>query len=197
MGRATPGGVSPDDLGDEDYLRGVLAHARLDAGDVFAAGPRGIEVPKEYGWVHAELLQDGRWSIAPAPLLERLGAYADPAPAEFVLAPRREMAWSNSIAYGPVATGRVVHINPAALPAEVGHDPDLVALATQHGHITAAFVADSTLRDGVVSMSHGHVDANPGDLTSGDVDVDRLTAMPRVAGLEIDVTRLPSPDSAR
>ena len=41
---------------------------------------------------------------------------------------------------------------------------------------------------GVVSISHGHLDENPGDLTSGDVDVDPLTAMPRVAGLDVRVT---------
>jgi hypothetical protein len=38
-------------------------------------------------------------------------------------------------------------------------------------------------------MSHGHADANPGDLTSEKVGIDRLTAMPRVAGLEVDVTQ--------
>ena len=185
MGRATPDGVDPNDLSDEDYLRGILAHSRLDADDVFAAGPRGIDTPVEYGWVHDELLPDGRWSIAPAPLIERLNAYTEPALAKFVLAPSREMAWSNSIAYGQGATGPVVHLNPAALDA---NDDNLVALATEHGRITAAFVADPTVRAGVVSMTHGHPDANPGDLTSGDTAVDPLTAMPRVAGLEVDVT---------
>jgi hypothetical protein len=185
MARATPGGPNPDDLSDEDYLRGVLAHARLDADDVFAAGPRGIDVPVEHGWVHRDLLPDGRWSIAPGSLLARLATYADPVPADFVLAPRREMAWSNSIAYGSVASGPVVHLNPAAFP----NGTDLVELATEHGRVTAAFVPDPTVRDGVVSMSHGHADANPGDLTSEKVGIDRLTAMPRVAGLEVDVTQ--------
>jgi anaerobic selenocysteine-containing dehydrogenase len=187
MGRAAPDGV--DDLTDEDYLRGVLAHARVDADAVFAAGPRGIDVPVEYGWVHAELLPEGRWSIAPGSLLERLAAYTDPAPAQFLLAPRREMAWSNSVAYGPIATGSVVHMNAAPLGA-VGEGSDrAVVLETPYGRVTTTFVADATVREGVVSMTHGHTEANPGDLTSGDVDIDRLTAMPRVAGLEVDVTR--------
>jgi hypothetical protein len=64
----------------------------------------------------------------------------------------------------------------------------LVALSTEHGTITAAFVTDATVRDGVVSITHGHAHENPGDLTSGDVAVDPLTAMPRVAGLEVDVS---------
>ena len=190
MGHAPAGGVDPDQLGDEDYLRGVLAHSRLDADDVFAAGPRGIETPVEHGWVRAELLPDGRWSIAPAALLDRLAAYVDPAPEAFVLAPRREMAWSNSIAYGPVAVGPVVRMNPAAVRPDDDTAVGAVTFATDHGRVTTSFAADPAVRDGVVSMTHGHADANPGNLTSGDVAVDRLTGMPRVAGLEIRVTTL-------
>src|SRR4029077_5050116 len=86
MGRPTPGGVDPDLLTDELYLRGVLGRASIGADAVFAAGPRGIQLDDEPGWVHRELLPDGRWSIAPAPLLTRLVEYRDPEPAEFVLA---------------------------------------------------------------------------------------------------------------
>src|SRR5207248_1793484 len=32
---------------------------RLDADAVFAAGPRGIDTPVEYGWVHDEILDGG------------------------------------------------------------------------------------------------------------------------------------------
>ncbi|MDQ1436219.1 MAG: hypothetical protein QOF59_3035, partial [Actinomycetota bacterium] len=178
MGREST--IDPDDLRDEDYLRGVLAHSRLDADDVFAAGPRGVETPVEHGWVHEELLADGRWTIAPAVLLDRLAAYTDPEAAEFVLAPRREMPWSNSIAYGAIAPGPVVRMNATA--------DGRVTVATEHGEITAAFTADPTMRAGVVSMTHGHLEANPGNLTSGGADIDQLTAMPRVAGLEVHIT---------
>jgi anaerobic selenocysteine-containing dehydrogenase len=180
MGRGARGAPDPDDLRDEDYLRGVLAHASLAADDVFAAGSRGIETPAEPGWVRAELLLDGEWSIAPAPLLERLAAYTDPTRTEFVLAPRREMPWSNSISYGAVEPGPVVRMNGTA--------DGRVTLTTEHGEMTAEFAADPAVRAGVVSITHGHVDANPGNLTSGEVGVDPLTAMPRVSGLEVDVT---------
>ena len=190
MRHAPPGRVDPDNLSDEDYLRGVLGHSSLEADAVFAAGPRGIDTPVEPGWVHDELLADRRWSIAPAPLLERLAAYVDPDPAPFVLAPRREMAWSNSIAYGPVAVGPVVRVNPEAMSTSDDESGSgFVTLATDHGEVTVAFAADATVRDGVISMTHGHADANPGNLTSGNVAVDRLTAMPRVAGLEVHATR--------
>jgi hypothetical protein len=44
------------------------------------------------------------------------------------------------------------------------------------------------VRAGVVSMTHGHPAANPGDLTSDTTDVDPLTAMPRASGLEVRVS---------
>jgi anaerobic selenocysteine-containing dehydrogenase len=183
-GRPALGGIDPDELSDEDFLRGVLAQSSLAPDAVFAAGPRGIDTPVEYGWVHDELLRDGRWSIAPAVLVERLAAYEDPAPAGFVLAPRREMPWSNSVSYGAVAPGPVVRMHPGAAPTRDA----LVTLVTENGRLDAAFVADPAVREGVVSITHGHPDANPGDLTTGDHGVDELTAMPRVSGLPVRVT---------
>ena len=146
------------------------------------AGPHGVGTPIEYGWVHDELLLDGRWHIAPAALLERLAHYVDPESNAFVLAPRREMAWSNSIAYGAAPDRAVVRMHPES--AATGR----VRLATDHGDIAVDAAADATVRPGVVSISHGHLEENPGDLTSGDVDIDDLTAMPRVAGLGVRVT---------
>jgi hypothetical protein len=183
MGRARPGGDQLD-RSDEEFLQGVLRHSRLDADALFAAGPHGVETPVEHGWVHDEFLPDGRWRIAPAPLLERLAAYSDPEPGAFVIAPRREMAWSNSIAYGGAPVGAVVRMHPG--DAATG----AINLASEHGEITASVAADPTVRPGVVSITHGRADENPGDLTSGEIDVDDLTAMPRVAGLDVRVTPL-------
>ena len=193
MGRSVPGGVDPDLMNDEDYLRGVLGRAPLEADAVFAAGPRGVSTPVEYGWVHDELLPESRWSIAPAALLERLAAYADPAPAPFVLAPRREMAWSNSIAYGADAAGPVVRVHPGSVRDD---GTGRVAISSDHGDVTASFVEDPAVREGVVSMTHGHADASPGELTSESVNVDSLTAMPRASGVEVGVTAIEDENDA-
>lgn len=181
MGRPALGGVDPDLLTDELFLRGVLGRSTLEADAVFTAGPRGIQVDDEPGWVHRDLLPDGRWSIAPAPLLARLAAYRDPPATGFVLAPRREMAWSNSVAYGARADVTPLHLHP---DARVGAAATLV---TAHGSLTATVVADPTLRADVISVTHGHPETNPGDLTSGTDEVDPLTAMPRVAGLAVEL----------
>jgi len=69
MGRPALGDVDADALTDELYLRGVLGRASVGADAVLAAGPRGIQLADEPGWVHRELLPGGRWSIAPRGIL--------------------------------------------------------------------------------------------------------------------------------
>jgi hypothetical protein len=168
-------------LTDEQYLRGVLGHTHLDAKDVFASGPRGIEVATVHGWVHDEFLHDGRWRIAPAPLLARLATYADPDPVGLVIAPRREMPSSNSVVYGagePTATARV---HPTVA------DGPTITLVSGHGTLTASVVTDENIRADVVSVTHGRAAESPGELTSTTADVDDLTAMPRAAGLRVDL----------
>ena len=184
-------GVDYLDQSDEQFLRGALGHSPVDADELFGAGPHGVSTPIEYGWVRRELLVDGRWNIAPAALLDRLAAYADPEPGAFVLAPRREMASSNSVVYGATPGGAVVRMHPGAASS----DTETVTLATEHGSITVRVAYDDTVREGVVSITHGHADENPGDLTSENVDIDSLTAMPRASGLDVSVSITPSAKS--
>jgi anaerobic selenocysteine-containing dehydrogenase len=179
--QAAMGTPVPDDLleqSDESYLRAVLQYGQLDPDAIVAAGPRGIEHAGGPGWVHDELLPDGRWNLAPAPLVERLAAYEDPSPADLVLAPRREMAWSNSVAYGVDARVTVARTHSIDGPIRV---------TSEHGTIDAVAIADVIVRPGVLSLTHGHGEENPGDLTSTRTAVDPLTAMPLVAGLAVRV----------
>ncbi len=91
------------------------------------------------------------------------------------------MPWSNSIGYGAIEPGPVVRMNASA--------DGRVTVSNANGALTVAYAADPAVRPGVVSITHGHVDANPGYLTSGATDIDPLTAMPRVSGLEVDLSQ--------
>ena len=189
LGRPTPGGVDPDLLTDELYLHGILGHSTLDGAEVFAAGPHGVTTEVEHGWVHDDLLADGRWSIAPAPLLSRLLALGAATPTAgaadaVLLVPRREPAWSNSVPYGVGTDVPVARLHPDDLP----EGATSVRLTSAHGRVTAVAVADPAVRRGVASMTHGHADAGPGALTSGEVDVDPLTTMPMASGLPVVVS---------
>lgn len=185
LGRPTPGGVDPDLLTDELYLHGILGHSTLDAAEVLAAGPHGVTTEVEHGWVHADLLPDGCWTIAPVALLERLAAHVGPGPGEgLVLAPRREPAWSNSVRFAAAGDERpVVRLHPDDLP----EGATSVVLRSRHGTVTASAVGDPAVRRGVASVTHGRTPEGSGRLTSGDEGVDPLTAMPWASGVPVQV----------
>jgi anaerobic selenocysteine-containing dehydrogenase len=184
------GGADPDSLTDELYLGGLLARSSLDADEVLAAGPRGIEVPIELGWVRDTMLVGGRWQIAPSVLLDRLAAHVDPGPG-LVLTPRREMAWSNSVRYAggrrSEGDGPIVRLHPADAAAAGVTDLTSVTVTSEFGEVTASVLIDANVAEGVVSMTHGRAGRYTGSLTSTRVGVDPLTAMPRASGVPVTI----------
>ncbi|HEY3722813.1 MAG TPA: molybdopterin-dependent oxidoreductase [Acidimicrobiia bacterium] len=192
MGGDLLAGADPDDLDDRRFLSGLLARSPLDADDVFAAGPRGVDVAHAPGWVRETMLPDGRWRIAPTVMLERLALHRGPVPG-LVLVPRREMAWSNSVRYGGTGEEPVVRLHPddaIAVPVEAG---DRVEVRSAHGHLTATVAVDANVRPGVVSVTHGRGGASPGLVTSSHAEVDRLTAMPHASGVAVTISSAPQP----
>ena len=178
-------GADLDAMNDVDYLRGMLAASPIDADTVFANGPHGTEVPVEVGWIRESFLRDGCWQIAPPVMLERLADHEPPGPG-LLLAPRREMGWSNSVRYDRHKDEPVVRMHPSDIDAAGVHADERCVLASAHGSVEVVVVADERVRRGVVSMTHGR-DVSPGSLTSRIVDVDPLTAMPRASGLAVTV----------
>lgn len=180
------GGIEPDALSDETYLRGILEHSPLDADRVFAAGPRGFDLPVDYGWVRESMLPDGRWRLAPPVLVERLAAHREPAPG-LLLSPGRDMAWSNSVRYGADDTRARLRVHPDdALAAGVA-DGDTAVVVGDHGAVDVAVVVDDRMRPGVVSLGHGRRGHSPGRLTSSHTDVDPLTTMPRASAVPVRI----------
>lgn len=188
MGFEMLGGIDPDEFTDEQFLAGLLAHSPLPAEDVFAAGPRGIDLACEYGWVRETVLEHGRWNVAPHVMLERLASHEDPEPG-LVLVPRREMGWSNSVRYGSGPPEPLVHMHSADAVAAGATDGHTVSLTTEHGALTTTVTFDDRVARGVVSMTHGRTGQSPGQLTSATHGVDRLTAMPHASGIPVSVTR--------
>ena len=192
------GGADPDSMSEEMFLAGLLAPSPLDAPDVFAAGPRGLDMPHDYGWVRESMLPDGRWQIAPPVLLARLATHRAAAPG-LVLTPRREMAWSNSVRYAGTGQEPVVRMHPDDLAGAGLRDGERASVESLNGAISATVMADPKVRTGVVSVTHGHADAradqSPGRLTSSRDGVDPLTTMPQASGVPVTVT--PSPQAPK
>jgi anaerobic selenocysteine-containing dehydrogenase len=180
------GGVDPDTLTDELYLRGIVEHSPLDADQVFAAGSRGFELPVEYGWVHESMLPDGHWQLAPPVLLERLAAHREPGPG-LLLSPGRDMAWSNSVRYGADDVEPRLRVHPDDAVAAGVVAGDVATVVSEHGTVDVVIVVDDRLRAGVVSLVHGRRGHSPGNLTSAFADVDPLTTMPRASALPVRI----------
>jgi anaerobic selenocysteine-containing dehydrogenase len=180
------GGTDPDALTDELYLRGILERSPLDGDQVFAAGSRGFELPVEYGWVHESMLPGGHWQLAPGVLIERLASHEEPGPG-LVLTPGRDMAWSNSVRYGPDDERPRLRLHPDDADDLGVQDGEAATVVSEHGAVEVIVVVDERIRTGVVSLGHGRRGHTPGRLTSATADVDPLTTMPRASGLPVRI----------
>lgn len=93
-----------------------------------------------------------------------------------------------------------VYINPEDLALEAFSDGDMITIASDHGKISAVSKADSSLRRGVISISHGFGGLpdktdykNDGSsvnlLISTDRDCETINAMPRMTGIPVNIHR--------
>jgi anaerobic selenocysteine-containing dehydrogenase len=178
------GGLDPDATDDRELLARMAAAGNIPADALFAAGPRGVAgPPPEFGWVHDEVLPDGRFRLAPRALVARLAdeiaALDDPRPA-LVLVPRRQLRSMNSARYGSPARPEDppwVRCGPAGLAALGLADGDRVEVVSPHGSVRGTLRVDDRLRSGVVSITHGWTATNVSGLTSVVDEVDPLTGM--------------------
>ncbi len=187
------GGADPDLLTDEMFLSGLLGHGPLDPADVWANGPHGTDVAIEHGWVHEQLLPDGRWRLAPAELVARLegrGELPGEPEGTLLLVNRREVAWSNSVTYAGRGEEPALRLHPLDASALGLTAPGRVTVTSAHGSIEVVAALDERLRPGTVSLTHGRGDSPAGRLTSASADVDPLTAMPLASGLPVTVAAL-------
>jgi len=190
-------GLDPDECDDRALLARVADAGRGDAATVFAAGPHGVEGPApSYGWVHEQVLPDGRWRLAPRVLVERLRDdldHLDDARPELVLTARRQLRNMNSARYEQAERRGTeqpwVRCNPDDVARLGLADGDAVVLANAYGTTSGVVRVDDRVRPGVVSMTHGWIATNPTALTSVVDDVDPLTGMICQSGVPVTLTR--------
>ena len=182
-------GLDIDATTDETFLSGLLAQSPLSGGDVFAAGPHGIDVPIEFGWVRDTMLPGGVWGIAPPALLARLAEHRPPTNSGLALTPRREMAWSNSVRYGIERESSSLRLNSVDVASAGLAAGDIATVSSAHGAVSVVVTIDDTVRAGVASLTHGDAADGPGQLTSSHHDVDPLTTMPHASGFAVTVSR--------
>jgi anaerobic selenocysteine-containing dehydrogenase len=175
---------------DEDVLGSIAARARVPWATIRAAGPHGVEVEPEIGWVRDAVLGGEPWRIAPDALLERVAVLPDPPAFPLVLVPRRRMHTNNSVADPHGRDEPLVTVHPSDAAAASVTEGDCIVITSAHGSVTAVVSVDERVAPGVVSMSHGDAAASAGALVSRTRDVDPLTGMPRASGLPVSLSRV-------
>lgn len=192
-------GLDPDTTDDRTLLARLAAGGRVPPDELFAAGSRGVPgPPPEFGWVHDEVLPEGRFRLAPAELVARLAdeiAALDTVRPATVLVPRRQLRSMNSSRYDTAVRPEDppwVRCSPADVVALGLGDGDPVEVASAHGAVRGTVRIDDRLRAGVVSITHGWTAANVSRLTSSVADVDPLTGMVCQGAIPVTVRSVPS-----
>ncbi|MBW2270985.1 MAG: molybdopterin-dependent oxidoreductase [Deltaproteobacteria bacterium] len=184
-----PDGVELDSTRDEDLLAALVGE-RADL-DELARATQIVERP--VGWVERNLLPEGRWRLAPAPLVEQLGALAQPP--TLALLPGRQLRTMNSALRDVAASGErtdcvELHVSPEDADERGVRDGGRVRLRSASGELVATARIDDTLRRGAVWLPHGWTRPNVGRLTSSQRDIDPLTGMVLQSGVAVEIDPL-------
>jgi len=143
------------------------------------------------GWVERRVLTDGRWQLAPQPLVDQLETLEETAP--LVLIPRRQWRHVNSYGGGlDSLTAREpteVLLNPADAAGAGVTDGAAVRVATGPGRsVVGVARLDDSIRRGALSIPHGREAPNVSDLLSGSELVDALTGMPTYSAVPVTIS---------
>jgi len=194
-----PGTLDTATATDDDLLDAFCGRGRLSLDELRAAPTAIVAEGPVRGWVHTNVLPDGRWRLAPRVLIEDLGHVAalddadDAGDAqELTLLPRRLLRTLNSqLRDVPAPGGRLdspvllLHPDDAA---DLGiTDASDVELSSPTGTVTATAQLDDSIRRGSVSLPHGFAQPAVGSVTTGQVDTDPLTGMVHQSGLRVRV----------
>jgi anaerobic selenocysteine-containing dehydrogenase len=191
-----PSGVSPDDYTDDDVLAEVASRGRAPLSDLRAADGPIVSERAVFGWVHERVLRDGRWRLAPAPLLEQMSLVGSDA--ELLLVPRRQLRHQNSQLTSELYDHRtedLPHLLISPADAEDGGigDGQTVRVASAAGEVRAIASVTDDMRRGVVSLPHGWRSINVNTLVLGRDEVDPLTGLAFQSGFPVKVTSAGAP----
>ncbi len=178
-----PRDVDGSQATDDDLLAPLADRSRSSFATV-ASERVHVDAEAAFGWVTDGVLPDGRWRLAPPELVAQLATVDDPA--AMVLIPRRQVRHLNSqMADESVETDADVLIHPDDAAAIGLADGQPVRISAGSGTVVATANVDHVIAAGAVSLPHGFLEPNVGQLTDSDDGVDSLTGMPIQSGLPV------------
>lgn len=182
------------ELNDETETR-LLMHLvdrSLDPQSLMSSPSLTIASGAVYGWVAARVLSSGKWRLG-VPALQADIAHLlknPPQQGSSVLLPSRRLKLMNSqfreiVPPGGTLEQPAIYASPSAVAA-LGR-PERATVTSPFGSVTARLLADPTLRDDSIVLTHGWGDANVCALTSAATGIDSLTGMVLQSGLEVEL----------
>lgn len=185
-----PGEVDPDHYPEDHLFSSMVAGTPVSWERLTGAEGRAVRVPREERWVERTVLPQGRWDLAPEPLLARLDHARQRPYHRLVLGNRREVQHTNST-MAWTAPEPYLYVNPHDAAANHIEEGDAVSVVTPHGAVRTIARLDESMSRGTVAIPHGFSDPNVGDLTATDADVDPLTGMPTLVGVPVRLRPIP------
>jgi anaerobic selenocysteine-containing dehydrogenase len=180
-------GMDPDTCSDDDLLKAAASRGRSSFEELKAANGPVVAEDAVFGWVE-RMLPDGRWRLAPAPLVAQLATLQDPP--GLVLVPRRQPRHVNSAIDETASQGSrrdepLIEIH--AIDADLAgvHDGGLVRVTNRSVSLVGVARVGPSVRPGAVSIPHGYVSPNVSVLTSAAWDTDPLTGMVLQSGVAV------------
>jgi len=194
MGLDVLDGLDPETCSETDVLRLYGAIGRFPFDDVVASGTHGLAAPVNHGWVHDRVLANGRWRLAPTPLLERLSTVWNVNAKATLLVSGRILASTNSAHYSGAKGAETGTAPPIGLSASVAAgaevvNGDRVRVSTPTGAVEGPAIIDDQLREGTVWINHGWAQRNVATLVDRK-DIDVLTGQPHQSALAVTIERL-------
>jgi anaerobic selenocysteine-containing dehydrogenase len=184
-----PDGLSIDTCIDDDLLRqSVHPGSRATFEQMQASSTAIVAEPAVYGWVERIFLPDGRWRLAPPPMLRMLEEFEHrPAAPGLLLIPHRQLRKMNSGLPSGAYEAPELSINPIDAEASGITDGSVVLIKSSTGGVQAVARFTEKIRPGAVSLTHGFADTNVSELTSEREGVDPLTGMIQHSGVPVSV----------
>jgi anaerobic selenocysteine-containing dehydrogenase len=188
-----PEGLSADACTDDDILRPLADRGRTSFEELKQAENCVVAADAVYGWMRESLLPEGRFRLAPKPLLDQLTTLRDAS--GLVLLPRRQLRHVNSVMARHGTADRktdepCVLLNPRDADELNIADGQPVLVTSPYGELVGVASVVDDIREGAISIPHGFGAPNVNHLTSGEHDLDPLTGMALYSGLAVKVRPL-------
>jgi anaerobic selenocysteine-containing dehydrogenase len=178
-------GLTSTTADDNTVLRQFEAQAGRKDDSALQAGTCGVMASIHYGWVHEQVLEEGRWRLVPEPMPRQLAsAWERRCNTTRVIAGRR-MNSNNSVHYAePAAATPAIYVSADLATSHKIEDGTVVRLRSTAGEIVGTASIDHRLRSGTIWVAHGW-DAPNVNMLIDSTTLNALHGQPAQSGVDV------------